>query len=562
MAFTFKGHSEETKSFEEKPKGKFTFKGVQEETQQERDRRFRLPTDEEREEMKYPYGVGSFVAENPKEALLGIPIAGIEGLESIAGSLFDLIGSPSENVHGFSDFLKEKAGIKDLPEEAETEASLLNLAGNIVPYERLAALGTAKAAKGIQNLRTRSPRVSPSSPPSGTNWRDSISLTTESPVRKGEIQPKFADLTEEAKPLNPSRVSAGGRNLEVSPPKLQSTAISPLEEELGSIASKQKFSNATTGGKAIQKEVMELDRQAYQKVNDLYKRSRELNREIEAVHPQLVEKLENRLVELREIPEPSGPQKQLIGTLENILKRLGSKSGYRPISNQTLIDQVQSLRQKIDYDFAHGNASNIFRPVINDLQDAVTIAAKKNPEALEAINAARKEYASWADAFDNPYIRPLRDKSNKDYTKIFKASQDFDEFNQLKDILERSAQGKVISSGVKREVLLKRMRPIVEKEGRVAQREIEDALHDLEAVFSPEEISSVRSTLSNAQQPIPKRIWKKVEEGAATKSDLELVASKLVRFLPIGYGPKKVIQMLLDPKTRKALFNLARQNGL
>lgn len=566
------GYSErEIDSFLEKKPKKFDIKAAKEAGYSQKEIKEFL-----NKNKAYPHGVASFVQKHPKEALSGAAISTtIEPLEILA-SLSDPVSTGLRVAEGrgvvdtpVTDELKRMVGIEQLPEEAKTEASVLNFAASLLPIERLLTAGKAGAKSGLQGLResevvrsapeVRAPSRAQADP---FAYRDQFPLSKPRRPGPGEREFSLPVTRGSASQSLSGRASVGGKEVPVKPPSLPSTAISPLEDQVASIVSKQRFSNATVGGKAIQKEVMDLDSKVYSEVNDLYRKSRDLNKEIEAVHPELVQKLEERLAALREIPDPSGPEKQLISSMETLSKRLGSSSGYRPISNQTLIDQIQSLRKKIDYDFAHGDTSNIFKPLINDIQESVLQAAKKSPAAFNAFNDARRAYAEWADVFDSPYIRPLRNKTNKDYTKIFKGAQDIDEFNQLKAVLERSPNGKVISRGVQRELLLKKLKPIIEKQGKVSQKEVEEALLELDSFLSPEEVQAVREAISQSQQPITKEFFKRLDAKKVSGSELAMVASKLLKYLPIGSTPKKAIQMLLDPSARNEILKLVGQSNV
>src|SRR3990167_10884383 len=106
---------------------------------------------------------------------------------------------------------------------------------------------------------------------------------------------------------------------------------------------------------------MNLDEDVYRGVNELYRISREANQGVVEIHPQLVQRLANRVSELEAIPEPSDVQRRVIRASNNVIDALAQRgdegviTGYTPVNNQILIDQIQALRQIIDYDFAHGN---------------------------------------------------------------------------------------------------------------------------------------------------------------------------------------------------------------
>lgn len=305
-----------------------------------------------------------------------------------------------------------------------------------------------------------------------------------------------------------NRVSPKGEDLGLRPASQK--ANPDLADEVGNLFSKDRFYNTTEGGKAFRKEITDIDQNVYRGVNELYKKSRELNGAFDEIHPNLVGKLENRIKELSDIPEPSDVQKRLLRTSENVLKKIaefkpikdeGGKvvgkaiSGYKPINNQVLIDQVQSLRQIIDYDFAHGNTKNIFRPLINELQDAALNAAESSgtPEAAQAITDAKNAYRMWVEAFDNDYVRPFRDSSNQDYSKLFKSALDFDESNMLRKILNTTPRGQELINASTREIVEKNLGKYFENPRAVNPKEFDKAIRELEAVITPEQATEVKA---------------------------------------------------------------------
>lgn len=310
-----------------------------------------------------------------------------------------------------------------------------------------------------------------------------------------------------ASPGLTNRVSPQGEDLGLRP--VPQKSVPDLADEVGNVFSSNKFYNTTQGGKAFRKEIMDIDQNVYRGVNELYKKSRELNSAISEIHPNLIGQLEERISVLESIPEPSDVQKRLLRASRNILKNLAEfekitdksgnvigkvLSGYKPINNQSLIDQVQSLRQIIDYDFSHGNTKNIFKPLISELQDAALNAAENSgtPEAAQAIMEAKNAYRMWVEAFDNDYVRPFRDSSNQDYSKLFKSALDFDESNMLRRILNTTPRGKELIDASTREIVEKNLGKYFDNPRNVTSSEFDKAVRELEAVITPEQAQEIR----------------------------------------------------------------------
>lgn len=305
-------------------------------------------------------------------------------------------------------------------------------------------------------------------------------------------------------PLNPRRITPP-QDIGLRPTPQRETPS--IQDEVGQIFSRDRFYNTTQGGQALRNEIQNIDEDVYRGVNDLYRHSRELNSEINEIHPQLANRLQNRVRELEQIPEPSDVQRRLLRAANNVLDRIatiedGVVNGYQPINNQILIDQVQSLRQIIDYDFAHGNTKNIFRPLINDIQDSALRAAESSgrEDAAEAINEARAAYRTWVEAFDNDYVRPFRDASNQDFSKLMKSSLDLDESNMLRKILGITENGQRLANASSREIVEKHLSKYFENPRNANPREFSKSLRELEAVITPEQSQQIRDQFQQASR--------------------------------------------------------------
>jgi len=342
-----------------------------------------------------------------------------------------------------------------------------------------------------------------------------------------------------------------------------------LRNTVGDIFSRNRFYNTTQGGQALKNEIMSIDQDVYRGVNDLYKTSRELHSEINQIHPQLIGQLENRLAPLKQIPEPSDVQRRVIKTGENILKDLrtvdeeGHLTGYLDINNQTLIDQIQSLRQIVDYDFAHGDTKNIFRPLIDDIQDAVIGAAEvaDNIEAVDSFADARAGYKTWKQYFDNEYVRPFRDASNQDFSKLYKSSQDFDEHNMLRNVLNLSDRGQELMNASTRDIVEKNLSKFFDNPRGTNLREFNTALRELEAIIQPEQAQEIRTAFNEAKRR-PNIIAKKSEKKPPIEEEKYKEPEDILKEMNTRSGIKRIKKKFSDTKENKDLFEELSQKKM
>ena len=364
---------------------------------------------------------------------------------------------------------------------------------------------------------------------------------------------------------------------------IRPTATTPLEleDQVSGIFSPNRYKNATEGGIANVQEIRNLDQQAYRGVQELYNRSRQLNEGIETYHPQLDSYVNDVIQNIERIPEPSDIQRRLLRAATNIRDSLshrgleGEVVAYLPINNQALIDQVQSLRSIVDYDFQHGGAKNIFRPLIGEIQESVLNGARQtgNLEAVAANQEARQAYAQWAQTFDNDYIRPFRDTSNHDYNKLFDSLKDPDKFNQVYHVLEISPRGKQLANANISSMVEDKLGKFLRNPKKANPRDFNQSLRDLESVagINEDQISQVRNSFNQSKQsPQFRAVRPTTAEHSSAKylkmkpEDIQnLLGSRSgIRQLRTDLGNTETGRKLYDVMTRQKMRSILRDGNI
>jgi len=309
------------------------------------------------------------------------------------------------------------------------------------------------------------------------------------------------------------RVTEGGEDIGVRPGSAGIRPTTTTEENLENVLNRvnvNEIGNKRQAGIALKNTVMESDNAAYQHVNDLYTRARELNEGINAPHAQLAHQLQNRLRNLQRIPRPSSVQRNLMNALEDIIGELAVVEGgaivsYPNVNNQVLIDQIQSLRQTVDFDFEHGSPKGIFRPTINEIQESVYRAGEG--AAAESLGEANTAYREWTQNYNNDTVNPYRDRSNQNYEKLLGKNLESDHFNVINNLVGETPQGNDILRASQREIVEKKLKKFVDNPALVRSRDFRRAMTDLESVLSPEQLNTVRSEM---EAQVPPRLIRKV----------------------------------------------------
>lgn len=398
---------------------------------------------------------------------------------------------------------------------------------------------------------------------------------------QAQARPPSAPATPNAptgpRPTPPS-TTAPGLEGRVTPQAEENIGLRPppqraqprLEDQVGNIFSPQRVYNTTEAGRGQKNVIMEVDQDVHRGVGDAYNISREVNRQVEVQHPNLVQQVQHGIAQIERIPAPSTIQESLLRSARRVLNRLAEFENvedeegnpvldergnpvreivrYLPVNNQDLIDQVQSLRQIIDYDFAHGDAKNIFRPLINQVQDAALHAAEisGHPEAAEALNYARQLYRQWVTAFDNPYVRPYRDASNQDFSKLYKSSLDLDEHNMLRGILNMSPQGQALVNASTADLVEKHLSKFFKNPREIDSREFNKALRELEAVITPEQAQQIRDRFAEATRRPPFKATAPRRPEAPPEAPLTSAEQVAAKYL--GKKPE-VIQKMMNERS-------------
>jgi aminopeptidase N len=190
---------------------------------------------------------------------------------------------------------------------------------------------------------------------------------------------------------------------------------------------------------------------------------------------------------------------------------------------------------------------------LHDIETSIsrTAAASGNEQALQSWNQARTAYADWAQTFDNDYIRPLRNTTNRDYAKTFKSALDPDEFNVLTHVLDLSPQGQNLNQLVMKEVVNKNLEKYyIDPRKSVGSRDFKETLRELSSVVPEEGISRIKDFFSNASRR--PAIRAKAPEKAISKETPAV--QKASRFLE--KGESEIINSL---KTIEGMRDLGKE---
>jgi hypothetical protein len=305
--------------------------------------------------------------------------------------------------------------------------------------------------------------------------------------------------------------------------------------------SEREVYNDSNFAQGVQNEVQKVNDIVRTGLNELYDEARELNQGIQATYTRLPHELLNFIEDPQNIPARGANTNQLIKKTEDIIDRLAtvernengdieSITGYKPISNQTLIDQMQELRELIDLPYIEGKSKNKFLPIIGQINSALenTARANGNGAAIDALQNANAAFSTWAQYFDNQYVNPFRRRSEGGYESLYKKAVIPDGFMALQDVLNQSTHGRELVKALQREIVNDKLEPYFKNPRNIPKEKLDKTLRNLEPIIGEREVEDIRKEFNSYARRYPNRfrIINKIPEGKVNK-DLKAVSRVL-----------------------------------
>lgn len=474
-------------------------------------------------------------------------------------------GVPTEVAEPLSMF-----GVGTAPLAYRGAIGVKNSINNLFPSTRAAKLGEQLLAENIP--------LAPNPSPTLRSAEEAQAILNAEPPPPQAPQPRLQAPLPEIRPeaRTPSGQQRSVRQMQPAEagnvPRPANPPRSDFEAAEQRIAP-QRFRNDAEAGAAITQTLRARDQEAYQRVNQAYDRVRALNRQVDDIQPQLVNWLEGQINELQVIPDRSGPQDRKLRGMLQLRNRLaqydqeGNLIGYLPISNQALIDQTQAWRQAVDFDFGHGKPLNIFKPLIEETEQAALRSAQRlNPEAATALQEAKDLYRDWTTTFNNDIVLPFRDTSNVKYGSNYRKLLDQDEYNFVRHILEITPEGQALSNQTRRNIFSKDFRKIFENPSKTEMRDIDQALDSYANIASPEEVAAIRQDIMRVRNRGIRgaKHLNKIEQNAAKKLNLSLdqVRAGMRDVQTIRQFREKLPKNVFDQLAKDTIREIATQNNL
>jgi hypothetical protein len=335
-------------------------------------------------------------------------------------------------------------------------------------------------------------------------------IAHENQVKKDELVKNALDQPRESDYDLKGRVKPDGKDIGFKPDPPY-TKDASLSDEVGSVVSKNKIDNPYEAGNSQSKIVMSSADSDYQIVKGLYKESDALQANISSEQPQLVQELNFLKQEIEKIPFPSTVNARKLNAVKNILDVLLEKIGttgeeaiyaFAPVENKILLDQAKDLRQALSYDFTLGDSKKIIMPVIEALENAAERAAieQGNTAAVEASKKSRAAYREWSQTYNNDYINPYRDLSNKSYIQKFDNSLNVDNYIQLDNVLNKTYEGQQLSQATRRKLVNDKLQKFTENPKNALTESFDETLNELKPILKEGEEQAIRQKFIQARK--------------------------------------------------------------
>jgi hypothetical protein len=364
------------------------------------------------------------------------------------------------------------------------------------------------------------------------------------------------------------RVRVGGRDIGVRPTR---EAIPSAENDVGTVFSANTIDNPTIAAEALKNTVNEVAAERNNQVRQAYDEAEELTQNISPAHIGLVENLERQGAELDHISAKSGPQKQKLAKIDEILGDLATiavepetgrrfVTGYLPRSVADLLEQVQSINQSVDFDFNEARPSGIFLPLSAALNEAAVFATQDHPEAAAAINNARDIYIHFNHDFNNDIIKSYRDTSNHEYLKLYDKALDVDTLRRLKNILDQNQVGRAQTQAFERALVDKVLKKYLKNPKLIREPEFNQELNRLRSIMTPQQAQQIRQILSRYQRPQAQGI--KLSQPTKTKPEKRVTPEDIEKMFNNRTQIKMLRKKLHDLNMDKEFEELAAEKVL
>ena len=402
------------------------------------------------------------------------------------------------------------------------DETVSDLTGMILSQFDLPKLSQAETKKGLNDLKEEAEArdVPPDEAPPGEAPPTEPSLTDKEILGKEFLteKPLFPSLVpedeilEKLEPILAEEFERKLKDIKLPPPpniieQVQKPApvhsATALERRVGDEVSKVKFPNRSVATKRIRDEINELSATEHKEIDKLYKTSDEINGTYSEIQPEMSRNLEDLVERLSLAENPSQVEKDIVKIAQQYIRKAGTPTeGFRPIFNSELSAQIRSNNLKMSHDYIQGTPSNSYRALNQILDEAIQRTSANNSMGVEAYNRAQSAYRNWAEIFRSKEIIPWRDPGKIDLIKLLKNIENPDQIAPLDPILSRTAKGRALLGGVKRDYVERELRPFFNDPKKVDSIEFQDKIKDLSTVLPPRQRHVIEKEIINAQERI------------------------------------------------------------
>ena len=303
----------------------------------------------------------------------------------------------------------------------------------------------------------------------------------------------------EAAPLN-NRITLGGEQINFKP--VSEGKLPDATKDARRVFSAVEWPNKRKAGLAVMKDFNAMDRMLWDSVGELYGNARASGRAITLDPKNLVSTLRNVKSDILSKGVAPGPLEHKIAkSIDDIIEGMVipaqtaaegriqlAPESYRQVNVEQLVDQIQLLHGNIKFDFAHGDASKKFTPVVNALKEEAYAAAQRvNPQAAEELALANQGYMTWNHYFNGKTGRQLRNANNKNYTKTYESLLHPDQYHEVAPVLNSTRR-------VERWIALCRQILLSSISGSISK-----------IPFQPQVVNMIWRSKNSDQSSVPKR---------------------------------------------------------
>ena len=311
------------------------------------------------------------------------------------------------------------------------------------------------------------------------------------------------------KPLGSAKLNLPeqtGTSLEgrVTTPKAEPEIPLPVEPEIGTVASQQKFYNEKHGGLTFERGVKKTAKAEREPVSKAYKEAEKVYSGEEDIFPGLAKKADSIIEQYQQSAKNNPGEEAVLKQTQALRELLGPGDDLVAVPINRLIKTADSMSGLANYELPYTGPKGILKKLVKDINKAVEESLVNKGLNASAIRDADKAYSQWANKFLGDEISPFLEKKILNPEALFrKAIKDEGTYRSLKKALGKDFQPSI--NRLERDIIEDRLSKYSKDLSKVGSKEFQTDIANLEGLLGKERSTAARQQLEASKKRLEAR---------------------------------------------------------